>query len=210
MSKKNRNRQQTMTQGIDPASQRYVNQMRNQGMQGANVATGHPGQFFLGSEAAGSIQDHMNPYLQGVIDPMRAEFDLLRGQAQTGVAQEATQAGAFGGSRHGVAQGTRLGQLDQAQAMQMGQMMHGAFGQAQAAREHERALMERQAMEPLFRQQQALQFMQGGLGPVGQNVTQTQPGQSFLQGAAGGALTGFGAGGPWGALAGGLLGGIFR
>jgi hypothetical protein len=209
---KSRNRQTTMTQGIDPASQRYVGQMRQQAMQGVGAATGTPGQFFLGSDAAGSIQDHMNPYIQGVIDPMRAEFDLLRGQANVDVNQQAVGAGAFGGSRHGIAAGQRLGEIDRAQAGQVAQLMHGGFQQAQQAREHERQLLERQAMEPLFRQQQALQFMQGGLGPTGQTVTQTMPGQSIFGSAAGGAMTGFGIGGPKGALIGGglgLLSGLF-
>lgn len=61
--------------------------------------------------------------------------------------------------------------------------------------------------EPFQRQQQALGLMQQGLGPMG--TTQTTPQRRNVgSGILGGALSGFSAGGPWGALAGGVLGGI--
>ena len=75
-----------------------------------------------------------------------------------------------------------------------------------------RQLRERQAQEPLFRRQQALNMMQQGIGPFGQTQTMQGGGGNPLAGAFGGALTGFGVGGPIGGAIGGgigLLGGLF-
>jgi hypothetical protein len=197
---------QTVRQELDPATQRHVNQLRAMGTDAGQAALNHPGQFMLGSDAAGSIQDHMSPFMQGVVDPVRAEFDRLRGQASLDTRQQATSAGAFGGSRAAVMEGSRLGQLDHGQAQTIGQLHQQGFGQALAAREHERQLMERQAQEPLFRHQNALGFMNLGMGPVGSHVMQDQR-HSPLGSAAGGAMAGS-AFGPWGAAIGGVLGGL--
>src|SRR5690606_27342516 len=101
----------------------------------------------------------------------------LRGQAQMATQQAATQAGAFGGSRHGVAEGVRLGELDRAQASQIAGLLHSgyqqALGQGVAFAEHQRQLQQQQLQEPLFRQQLALGFQNMGMGPVGTTTTST-------------------------------------
>ena len=202
---------QTVVQRPDEASQQYINQMRIMGRNAANAAT-QGGPFFTGQLSQADIQGAMNPYLQGVIDPMRAEFDHLRGGALRGANDVATQAGAFGGSRHGAMAGAQLGEIDRAQASQMGGLLSSGYSQALGLAEHQRQLRERQMQEPLFRQQQALNFMNLGMGPVGSGATQSgTAGSNPLGSAAGGAMAGS-AFGPWGALAGGglgLLGGLF-
>lgn len=68
------------------------------GFDAANRAL-DPAQF------GAAAQGYMNPYIEGVIDPLRAQFDESRARALTAVKQNAASQGAYGGSRHGVAEG---------------------------------------------------------------------------------------------------------
>ena len=89
------------------------------------VATTQPTNVFEGSAAAmrgagetyGNLsnfepnaQPYMNPYTQNVID--RTQQDIMRQQqmSQNQLDAQAGRAGAFGGSRHGVAQGVMAGE----------------------------------------------------------------------------------------------------
>lgn len=201
---------QTTTTAPDPASQAYIQQMRGMAGGAANVATQGPqggGSWMTGPISPDQIQQAMSPYLQNVIGGVRGEFDHLRSQAGMQTGQDATMAGAFGGSRHGVAEGVRMGELDRAQTSQIGGLLNQGYGQALGFAEHQRGLQERQLQEPLWRQQQGLQMMNMGMGPVGQ--TQTTPMQSNKWGAALGGATAGSAFGPWGAAAGGLGGLLF-
>jgi len=77
--------------------------------------------------------------------------------------------------------------------------------------EHIRQLRERQLQEPMFRQSQALNFMNQGIGPYGTTQTSQGGGGNALGSAAGGAMAGAQFG-PYGAAIGGgigLLGGLF-
>lgn len=214
MSKKSEQRT-TNTRALDPQSQAFVDEMRRRAQGGADVALNHPGSFFLGpsgDSVESMIAPFMNPYQGQVIDGVRQQFDQLRGQANVGVNQGATAAGAFGGARHGVAQGTRLGELDRAEMSQIGGLLSSGFQNALTQglqfSEYQRALRERAAREPLFRQQMAQGFLNGGLGPTGFTDTnvQVQNGSTLgaitgLAGTVGGALIG----GPAGAAAGAQL-----
>ena len=73
--------------------------------QGSAQAMQQAGQTF--GEMA---QGQMNPYTQNVID--RTQQDIMRQQqlAEQNLGAQATAAGAFGGSRHGVAQGVLGGE----------------------------------------------------------------------------------------------------
>jgi hypothetical protein len=202
---------QRTSQTLDPSSQMYVDRMRSLGTSGAGSMMNHPGQFFLGADPR-SIQEQaqqfMNPYMDNVIGGVRGEFDFLRGQALQGANAQATQSGAFGGSRHGAMAGARMGELDRAQTSQIGGMMQSgwqnALQQGLQYSEYQRNLAERQAQEPVWRQQQAMQHMNAGMGPVGWNTETQMPGNPL------GTLMGLGTtlagGGAFGAL-GGLLGG---
>ena len=171
----------TQTTGLDPASQRFLTESRRQAGAGADVALNAPGDFFLGADPRSVqeiIQPFMDPFQGQVIDATRAEFDELRNRAVSGAGgtnQAAATAGAFGGSRQGVAQGVRLGELDRAQTSQIAGLLSQNFQQAVQAgipfSERQRALAQQRAQEPLFRQQQAQQFRNLGLGPVGQTST---------------------------------------
>lgn len=84
--------------------------------QGQNVfnqaATGMTQAFQGTADAAGmpNIAAFQNPYTQDVIN--RTQADIARQQAMTtnDLGAQATAAGAFGGSRHGVAQGVMAGE----------------------------------------------------------------------------------------------------
>lgn len=170
-----KSRTQKTTQTLDRGSQQYVDRTRRMAGQGADAVL-EGGPMFAGPLSQDDIQAAMNPYMANVVDATRGEFDHLRGQAALASNQEATAAGAFGGSRAAIAQGARLGQLDRAQTSQIAGLMQGGYDQAVGFAEHQRGLKERQMQEPLFRQQQAMQLRNLGMGPVGWNGTQTTPG----------------------------------
>jgi len=173
------------TTALDPASQRFVEESRGQAASAAQFALDAPGQFFLGPDPR-SVQDiiqpFQDPFQQQVIDATRQEFDILRDRAVGGAGgtnQQAILAGAQGGSRQGVAEGVRLGELDRAQTSQIAGLLSQNFQQAVSNAipfsERQRALAQQQAQEPLFRQQQAQQFRNLGLGQTGQTTTTETP-----------------------------------
>lgn len=211
MGKGGKKEVQTVQTGPDVQSQAYINALRKQAMMGSQVATGMPGSMFAGPLGAQDIQAAMNPFLSQVVDATRGEFDNLRGLASNATNQQATQAGAFGGSRQAVLEGTRLGELDRAQASNIAGLLSGGYGQAVNLAEMQRQQRQQQLQEPLWRQQQALNMLNLGMGPVGQSQQQFQPRGSALGSAASGALAGS-AFGPIGGIVGGglgLLGGLF-
>jgi hypothetical protein len=85
----------------------------------------------LGGDPA-VLKRFMDPYQDQVIGGLGQQYDRLRSQAQMQGADQAMQAGAFGGSRHGIAQGTRLGEIDRAQGQQVGGLLSQGFGDAYA------------------------------------------------------------------------------
>jgi hypothetical protein len=101
-----------------PIGSPNINQMAMQGITGAGMATaGGLGRPLLGS----NIAAYQNPYTDQVIKANEA--DILRG-AQKGINaldMAAGKAGAFGGSRHGVA----LGELGTGVAQQLAQSSAG-------------------------------------------------------------------------------------
>lgn len=106
----------------DPRLQRFLQNAQGGAAQNFGLAT----QAFDPSR----IQDFLSPFTENVIGGIRGEFDFLRDQAGTAVDQEATASGARGGSRQFLERGARLGELDRAQASQVGQALERGFGQA--------------------------------------------------------------------------------
>ena len=109
------------------------NQLAAQGMQGAmgatqlGMANTAQGMNFYSPMYAGA---YMNPYQQNVIGGLRQEagrnYDMMSNQ----IGAEATRAGAFGGSRHGVAQGTAAGDIQRGLNQQIGQLQYQGYGDA--------------------------------------------------------------------------------
>lgn len=188
---------------------RGANDIRSQG------AVDYGGQsYFTGPQSrtvAEQIKPFMDPYQDQVVQGIRNEYDFLRGQAGVNADQAATQAGAFGGSRHGVAEAQRMANLDRQQAGQVAGLLSRGFGQAVQAgipyAENQRRLREQQLQENIFRNQISAGLLLPGVQGGGQVQTTTMPRGSVLGGIASGALSGFGAtGNPWGALIGGAAG----
>ena len=172
----------TQTQGLDPASQQFVNESRRQAGSASDFALNNPGNFFLGADprsVTDIIQPFMDPFQNQVIDATRAEFQTQRDRAvggPGGVNQQAATAGAFGGSRQGVAQGVQLGEINRAETSQIAGLMSRNFQQAVQNgipfADRQRALAQQQAQEGLFRRQQAGNFRNLGMGPTGASITQ--------------------------------------
>lgn len=251
---------QTATQGPDPATAAYLQQVRGAALGAAaepyqqyrgqtvagvsDLSTGAAGQFQnasglagLGAAAIGGDPSafgiFQNPYQHNVIDALGSQYDKLRSQAQLGTADMATKAGAFGGSRYGVALGSRLGALDQSQMQQTAQLQQqgfndaqgrafgaanlglGAAGQAFGAGDYMRQVQQQyltslqdqfnQARDYPMRQLGILQGAMGGGGTVQSTPTSRNP----IAGAAGGALQGLEVAGTPGAVIGGLGGLLF-
>lgn len=94
------------------------------GQQGLDAMTGN----------TNAAQKFMNPYQQQVMDKMTEQFANQNKMTTAGINDQATQAGAFGGSRHGVAQGVALGENLRNQGMMAADMLsqgfEGAMGRA--------------------------------------------------------------------------------
>ena len=113
-----------------------VNTASAQGLQGAMGGTAmgmgyNPQQVQAGQLATTNLQQYQNPYTQQVIDTQAQ--DVLR-NAQLGLNQlgaQAQRAGAFGGSRHGVAMGEIGRGVAQTLGQQSAQLRQAGFNQAQ-------------------------------------------------------------------------------
>lgn len=103
-----------------------VNTLAAQGLQGAGATTA-AGMGFNSANAAGA---YANPFQQNVIQGLQKDAMT---NYQTGVNQlgtEATRAGAFGGSRHGVAQGVLAANTANALNNQIGNLRYQGYNDA--------------------------------------------------------------------------------
>ena len=100
-----------------------------------NYYTGAQGAGQLGLDAltgnAGAQQQFMNPYQQQVIDRLNEQFGVQNQMTSNLVNDQATRAGAFGGSRHGIAQGTALAENARNQGLQVAGLLNSGFEGAQ-------------------------------------------------------------------------------
>lgn len=93
------------------------------------LAGGQLGLRALSGDQAAASQ-LMNPYQQQVIDALGTEWMKRNQQTTAGLNDQATLAGAFGGSRHGVAQGVALANNAQAQQQQIAGLLSSGFESA--------------------------------------------------------------------------------
>jgi hypothetical protein len=173
------------------------------------------------------IQEFMNPYEQQVIQGTLGDIEQSRQMAALQTANQASAAKAFGGSRYGVQQSlTDAAALQQAAktAAQMRQAGYGAATQTalnarnlglQGAQTVMGAGSARQQLEQARLDAarniglQKLGVVQSALTgqPANTGGTTTQPTyRNQAAGALGGAAAGYQLGGPYGAVAGGLIG----
>lgn len=110
--------------GAVGGAQDFYGQATGQGRAGLDALSGN----------AGAQQQFMNPYQQHVIDRMNEQFGVQNQMTTNQINDQATRSGAFGGSRHGVAQGVALGENQRNQGMQVAGLLNqgfeGAMGRA--------------------------------------------------------------------------------
>jgi len=125
-----------------------------------------------------AYQAYMSPYQQDVIDTTLQEYDIQAQKGLQGIAQQALQAGAFGGGREGVQRAEYMSASDRNRAALQAQLLQQGFGQAQQASQadYARNLQLAQAAPTLAGQQIA------GLSTLGaQQQAQTQAGLTAQQ-----------------------------
>lgn len=200
---------QTTTQRLDPASERYVGSLRAAGREAVDYLDNFEGPIFLGPDERSitdQIQPFLDPYIQRVIGGLGDHYNRLRRGARRNVSQETTAAGVnpATSSRAGIAEGVRLGEIDRAEGAQVAGLLSSGFRNALTTglqhSEYQRALRERLLQEGIHRRQLRQGFLTGSLGPTGMTSESIQPG-NFWGDALGVGLTGlaFLAGGPGGA-----------
>lgn len=187
---------QTVTQNIDPQTRAYVDQIRQRALgvagtpnTGAQQALGGFQQFAnLGLSGANAlagdpsaVAQFMNPY-QATLDPY---WNQIRQQTLGTVNDAATQASAFGGSRHGVAAGQALADVGNAQAQQR----YGEFSNAMN-RAGGLANLGFGAQQALFGganqlREQDIDLLMRAVGPYGTSQSQQTQGGGLLGGLGG-------------------------
>jgi hypothetical protein len=123
---------------------------------------------------ASQIQAQMNPYDQAVVDTTQADLERQREMAVNATGDAAAAAGAFGGSRHGVAEAqTNEAALRNAGGI-LAQLRQQGFAGAQAVAANENASANQ---FPLLLQQvlnQSLSGVQGAQTTVGNSKSKGQ------------------------------------
>lgn len=143
-------KQQTVTQGLSPATQAMQGQVYNAAQNasnhltipGADPATTGALSTLQGYSAAGqnglaalngdqgAAASLMNPYINSVINPMAAQYNSLFKQLSSNMDSDATAQHAFGGSRADITKGAALAQLGLGENEQMAQLLAGGYQSA--------------------------------------------------------------------------------
>jgi hypothetical protein len=185
---------QTQTTTVDPQTQAYVNQMRQQalGYQGgggyvdpriAQMSQNYSnaGNLGIGALTGTGPNAFMNPYLSQM-DPY---FAQQRAQAVGGANDQATLAGAFGGDRSQIGAATAGNLADQNAA----QFRFQAFNDAQQRALQAANLGYGAAFMPQQYQQGQLGLLNQGLGPYGSKQFTKMKGGDWLSGLLGAGLS---------------------
>ena len=187
---------QTATQRLDPATQRWIEQyLRPGGLRLSNAAAGigagipgvDPG---FGPE---SYRAWMNPYLQDVMDPTLAAFDRDSAARMNEFRKQATLSGSGRGGQYGAAQGAFASNEELNRALLRGGMLSegvtGAHGLALSSGQHN-----------LSRLGASQEMLANSTGPYGMSKTIEGNGAGWMErmlaGGASGATFGAGLQGP--------------
>ena len=112
-----------------------VNQAAADGQQAAMGGT-FAGMGYNGQD----VGQHMNPYTTGVIDAAQGDLERQRQMTMNQVGADATAAGAFGGSRHGIMEAETNRAFADAGAQMAAGLRHQGFTTAQDASRSNAAL----------------------------------------------------------------------
>jgi hypothetical protein len=91
--------------------------------------------YISGAEAytgPDAYKQFMSPYQQQVIDATMTSFDKQAAMQRRGISDRAKQAGAYGGSRMGIAESEYDAASDMNRALMQSQLLQQGYGQAQA------------------------------------------------------------------------------
>jgi len=130
-----------------------------------------------GTVAGANLSPYMNPYTRNVIGGLQQEAarGMAIGANQLGA--QATRAGAFGGSRHGIAQGQMMGDIMRGVNQQTGQLMQSGFQNAQQMAQQDIQNRMAQAQQLAGLGQQSFGYGQA----IQQNLAQQGTAQQALQ-----------------------------
>ena len=106
-------------------------QQASQAQLGALQGTVGAGTTNIGTVLGSDIQAYQNPYQQNVIQGLQTEAQRNMQTGLNTIGSQATAAGAFGGSRHGIAEGQMMGDVQRGLNQQIGQLQQQGFTQAQ-------------------------------------------------------------------------------
>ena len=111
--------------GLDPLQEEAIKKLQ------AGIGSYEP--YIQAAEAAtgpDAYKQYMSPYQKDVINATLQEFDIQAQKGIPGIAQNAIQGGAFGGSRQGVAEAEFGAASNRNRAAMQAQLLAQGFGQA--------------------------------------------------------------------------------
>lgn len=147
---------------------------------GTSTSGYNPTDYSVGFKTAGQDQEafqreldaRMNPFTQGVINQLQKDISEQQQLALGRTGEQARAAGAFGGSRQGVAEALTSGRYGDAFARSAGQLRADQFNRAMAGADADRRAAEQFAQSGYGMNQQAQQarerFRQGAFGQTEQ------------------------------------------
>jgi hypothetical protein len=182
--------QTPMPSAINPAAANNVFQQASGALTGAIGGTqaemGFRPMEVAAQQAAGGIGTYMNPYTQQVIDLTGQDIERQRQMAMNQLGAQASAAGAFGGSRQGVAESLTNAEFARQSANVAAQLRQQGFGTALGAAQTDVANQfaaqraNQAALADASRLRLGASSQLGGLGQtafgMGQNIINMQQG----------------------------------
>ena len=147
-------------------------------LQGTQAAMGYQPQQINAGTAAGGINTYMNPYTQQVINTSMADLERQRQTQMNALGAQATAAGAFGGSRQGVAEALTNQGFAQQGGQLASQLRAQGFDTALGASQQDIA---NRLQAQMSNQQAGLQGAQQRMGAAGQLGNLSNVGFNFGQ-----------------------------
>jgi hypothetical protein len=162
-----------------------INTQAAMGLTGANIGTaqGMAYQPMVGQVGQANMGQYMNPYTNQVIGGLAQDTGRMMQTGANQLGSQASSAGAFGGSRHGIAQGQMMSDAMRNFGQQAGTLRQQGFQNAQnlAGQDIDRAM---QADQFGAQQRMNAANQMAGLSQQGFNMGMDISNQQFQQGQA--------------------------
>lgn len=194
--------------GVNTLANNPINLFRNAGAQAAGAGygaatnlpqatidprleqalAGYQGYADTGRMGLTALAGGSNPFLNPYLDALGSSFDEIRKRSLSSVGDAAQLAGAFGGDRQGVAEGTALGEIGREEGLQRMSAFDAAQGRAAQAAGFGLAGLAGSADLARYIQEypqlfagRQLGILNAGIGPYGQTQTQHMSSDPFSQ-----------------------------